>query len=125
MGYRRLIAKYMQHVSNRSGSVWLGDAAQGELSPREINELRSIWLTIEREVEIDTQGDFNARTLALCNQHGLAGADVARHLGWRARVVEEWLLPPQHPQHRVMTKRDFEHFYLSILSVIQPNFEDR
>ena len=125
MGYRRLIAKYMQHVNTRSRNIWLGDLPHGELSRGDMQELRSIWLTIEREVEIDTEGDFNARTVELCNQHRLSGNDVAQQVGWPKKVVEEWLLTPEHPKHRIMTRRDFEHFYLSILTIIQANSEDQ
>mgnify|MGYP001277658664 FL=1 len=103
----------------------LDDSPHGGLSRQDMQELRSIWLTIEREVEIDTEGDFNARTVERCNQHGLSGDDVAQHLGRPKEVVEKWLLTPEHPKHRIMTRRDFEHFYLRILTIIQANSEDQ
>ena len=125
MGHRRLIAKYMRHVNTRGDNIWLGDSPHGELSRQNTQELRSIWLTIEREVENDTEDDLNARTVEPFNLHGLSGNDVAKHLGRPKKVVEDGLLTTEHSKHRIMTSRDFEHFYLSILTIIHANSEDQ
>ena len=44
--------------------------------------------------------------------------ELAGRLGWQRRIIEEWFLPAQHPRHRQMTRRDFEHFESSIDSII-------
>ena len=73
MGYRRLLAKYMRRVNNQSGSIWLDEALDEALTPRDVSELRSIWQMIEREEEFNS-----SRRL----QRASAG-----HLFW-ARVVQ-------------------------------------
>ena len=124
MGYRRLIAKYMQHVKTHSGNVWLGDTPSGDLSARDINELRSIWMTTEREIDIGSQGDFNQRALKICQQHSLSSTQLTQLLGWNQQVIEQWLLPVEHTEHRMMTKRDFEHLYNCVSSAFPDKLAD-
>jgi len=114
MGYRRLLAKYMQHVNNRSGSIWLGAAVDDAITERDVSELRSIWQTIEREKEVDRQGDYNERMRTICFDNQLTSTDIAKHLGWPSNVIDQWLQPPDNPTHRRMSKRDFDHFYASV-----------
>ena len=114
MGYRRLIKHYLQHVYNRTGDTWISAKSRDNLSDRDVNELHSIWLDIERDVETDAPGDLNQRALMLCKQHNLSNDELAERLGWQRRIIEEWFLPAQHPRYRQMTRRDFEHFESSI-----------
>ena len=118
MGYRRLISKYMQHVKDHTGNAWLSDTPKGELTARDISELRAIWMTIERELEADTSSDYNQRAKAMCEEHEIATSDVARHLGWSTHIVKEWFVSTDDPRHRKMTKRDFEHFFTCITHTI-------
>ena len=114
MGYRRLIKHYMQHVYDQTGDTWITEKSGTALSDRDADELRPIWLDIERDVESEALGDLNQRALTLCEQHGLTIDELAERLGWRRRIIEEWLLPDEHPRYRQMTRRDFQHFEMSI-----------
>jgi hypothetical protein len=89
-----------------------------------VDELRSIWLDIERDVETDARGDLNQRALTLCKQHCLTIDELAKRLGWQRRIIEEWLLPAEHPRYRQMTRRDFQHFETSIGPVLN-RLDDR
>ena len=114
MGYRRLIKNYMQHAHSHTGDTWIAEKSGAYLSDRDADELRSIWLDIERDVETEALGDLNQRASTLCEQHGLTIDELAERLGWRRQIIEEWLLPDEHPRYRQMTRRDFQHFETSI-----------
>lgn len=118
MGYRRLIKHYLQHVYNRTGDTWISAKSRDNLSDRDVNELHSIWLDIERGLETDAEDNLNQCASSLCEQHNLTIDELAGRLGWQRRIIEEWFLPAQHPRHRQMTRRDFEHFESSIDSII-------
>ena len=90
MGYRRLIKKYMQHVYDCTGDPWIAGKSCTNLSDRDLDELRSIWLDVERDVETDAQGNLNLRALALCKEHCLTIDELAKRLGWQRRIIEEW-----------------------------------
>lgn len=111
MGYRRLLAKYMQHVNNHSGSIWLDGVSDDALTPRDFSELRSIWQMIEREKALDSQGDYNERARAIYSELELSSTELANQMGWAIEVVEQWLLEPEDLNFRRMSKRDFDHFY--------------
>jgi len=110
MGYRRLLAKYMRRVNNHSGSIWLDGALDDALTPRDVSELRSIWQTIEREEEFDLRGDYNERARAIYSGHELSSTELADQMGWTSDVIDQWLLEPEDPNFRRMSKRDFDHF---------------
>ena len=114
MGYRRLIKQYMQQVYEHTGDTWISGNTCSNLSDRDVDELRAIWSEIERDVESEALGDLNKRALMLCEQHNLTTEWLAERLGWQERVIEEWLLPAEHPRYRHMTRRDFQHFTTSI-----------
>ena len=124
MGYRRLIKKYMQHLYDCTGDPWIAGKSCTNLSDRDLDELRSIWLDVERDVETDAQGNLNLRALALCKEHCLTIDELAKRLGWQRRIIEEWLLPAEHPRYRQMTRRDFRHFETSIGPVLN-RLDDR
>ena len=124
MGYRRLIKKYMQHVYDCTGDPWIAGKSCTNLSDRDLDELRSIWLDVERDVETDAQGNLNLRALALCKEHCVTIDELAKRLGWQRRIIEEWLLPAAHPRYRQMPRRDFRHFETSLGPVLN-RLDDR
>ena len=110
MGYRRLLAKYMRRVNNQSGSIWLDEALDEALTPRDVSELRSIWQMIEREEEFNSQGDHNGLAQAIYSGLELSITELANQMGWTREVIEQWFLEPEDPNFRRMSKRDFDHF---------------
>lgn len=118
MGYRRLIKQYMQQVYNHTGDTWIAEKKCTHLSDRDLDELRAIWLDIQRDLETRALGDLNQRALTLCEQYGLTIDELAGRLGWHRRIIEEWMLPAEHPRYRHMTRRDFRHFETSISPVL-------
>ncbi len=44
----------MRRINNRTGSIWLDKTLDKALTPRDVNELRSIWQMIEREEEFNS-----------------------------------------------------------------------
>ena len=110
MGYRRLLAKYMRRVNNRTGSIWLDKTLDKALTPRDVNELRSIWQMIEREEEFNSQGDHNGLAQAIYSGLELSITELANQMGWTSEAIEQWFLEPEDPNFRGMSKRDFDHF---------------
>ena len=117
MGYRRLLKSYIAHVSARSGDSWLYiDDEDCSLSHRDLVELREIFDEFRSQDRSDQQvQNFNAATRDICKQQNIDAAKASKILGWPQRLVERWLLDPAHPEYKMMSSRDFDHFTSCVL----------
>ena len=117
MGYRRLLKSYIAHVSARRGDSWLyKDDEDCSLSRRDLVELREIFDEFRSRDRSDPQiQNYNAATRDICEQQNIDAAKASKILGWPQRLVERWLLDPAHPEYKMMSSRDFDHFTSCVL----------
>lgn len=116
MSYRSLLKKYIQHVEMLSGKPWLHQQEKGPLSRRDLIELRMLHEELQKEPASGDSAsqDFNAITVHLCAMLDLDAAGLAEQLAWPEHIVKSWLLDPDHPSHKAMTVRDFQHLKLCL-----------
>ena len=117
MSYRALLKRYMQHVSALSGEAWLyPQQDSATLSRRDLVELRELIGEVRCGTQIPDAADidYNEATRQLCAELQLDAPELAQRLAWPQRVIERWLLEPDHPKFKVMTSRDFQHLQLYV-----------
>ncbi|NCF32912.1 MAG: hypothetical protein GWP50_05010 [Proteobacteria bacterium] len=118
MSYRSLLKKYIQHVEMLSGKPWLYQhETNSPLSRRDLMELRMLYDEMQEECASDDSAsqDFNAITVHLCAMRGLNAVGLAERLAWPEHIVKRWLLDRDHPSHKTMTLRDFQHLKFCLL----------
>lgn len=115
MSYRTLLKRYMEHVYALSGETWLYPQHDSvTLSRRDLVELRELQGEIRGSTAVNdtTDIDYNEATRQLCAELELDAPELAQRLAWPQRVIERWLLEPDHPKFKAMTSRDFHHLQL-------------